>query len=151
MGECENEHSHSQVNSHFRSWSPGGLLNFLDSDCRGQNPSHWRILYIIGKILKLRCLKWARMTHLNISNTSYGQKKGRESNWQFDSRPLKVENCPDFPCVQVACDTPLEKSWQGLQLCFRPHLDQRSAHKVIAPQSCGSSNFGNFGTPIWES
>jgi len=23
---------------------------------------------------------------------SYGQKKGRESNWQFDSRPLKVKN-----------------------------------------------------------
>jgi len=26
---------------------------------------------------------------------SYGQKKGRESNWQFDSRPLKVGNRPD--------------------------------------------------------
>ncbi len=25
---------------------------------------------------------------------SYGQKKGRESNWQFDSRPLKVGNRP---------------------------------------------------------
>jgi len=29
-------------------------------------------------------------------NTSYGQKKGRESNCQFDSRPLKVRNHPDF-------------------------------------------------------
>ncbi len=27
-------------------------------------------------------------------NTSYGQKNGRESNWQFDSRPLKVGNRP---------------------------------------------------------
>jgi hypothetical protein len=36
--------------------------------------------------------KWARMTHLDIWNTSYGQKKGRKSNWQFDSRPLKVGN-----------------------------------------------------------
>jgi hypothetical protein len=26
-GECENENSHSQVSSHFGSWSPGGLLN----------------------------------------------------------------------------------------------------------------------------
>jgi hypothetical protein len=25
------------------------------------------------------------MTHLDICNTSYGKKKGRESNWQFDS------------------------------------------------------------------
>ncbi len=29
-------------------------------------------------------------------NTSYGQKKGRESNWHFDFRPLKVGNCSDF-------------------------------------------------------
>jgi hypothetical protein len=36
------------------------------------------------------------MTHLDIWNTSYGQKKGRESNWQFDSRPQKVRNRPDF-------------------------------------------------------
>jgi hypothetical protein len=27
---------------------------------------------------------------------SCGQKKGRESNWQFDSRPLKIRNRPDF-------------------------------------------------------
>jgi hypothetical protein len=25
--ECENEHSHSKVSSHFRNWSPGGLSN----------------------------------------------------------------------------------------------------------------------------
>jgi hypothetical protein len=31
-----------------------------------------------------------------IWNTSYGQKKGRKSNWQFDSRPLKVGSRPDF-------------------------------------------------------
>jgi hypothetical protein len=36
------------------------------------------------------------MTHLNTSNTSYGQKKGQKSNWQFDSRPLKVMNRPNF-------------------------------------------------------
>jgi hypothetical protein len=47
--------------------------------------------------LKCRCPKWPRMSHLNICSPSYGQKKGHESNWQFDSRPLKVRNrpCPD--------------------------------------------------------
>jgi hypothetical protein len=34
---------------------------------------------------------------------------------------------------------------------LRPHPDQRSEHKVIAPQSCGSSNLGSFKTPLWES
>jgi hypothetical protein len=52
------------------------------------------VLYIIGKLLERRCLKWASLAHLNIWNTSYGQKKGRESNCQFDSRPQKVENRP---------------------------------------------------------
>jgi hypothetical protein len=36
------------------------------------------------------------MTHLDILNTSYGQKKGQESNCQFNSRPLKVKNFSDF-------------------------------------------------------
>jgi hypothetical protein len=77
-------------------WTSSGLLESLESDCRGQNPSHWRAIYIAEKLLKRRCLKWACMTHLDIWNTSYGQKKGRESNWQFDSWPLKVRNWPDF-------------------------------------------------------
>jgi hypothetical protein len=60
-----------------------------------ENPSPWRVLYIIGKLLKRKCPKWVRMTHLDICNTSYGQKKGQESNWQFDSQPQKVRNWPD--------------------------------------------------------
>jgi hypothetical protein len=56
----------------------------------------WRVFYISGKLLKRRCLKCACMTHLDIWNISYGQKKGWESNWQFDSQPLKVENRPNF-------------------------------------------------------
>jgi hypothetical protein len=32
----------------------------------------WRIPYTIGKLLEFRCLKWARMAHLDIWNTSYG-------------------------------------------------------------------------------
>jgi hypothetical protein len=64
-------------------------------DCKGQNTSHWGILYIIGNLWKCRCRKWACLSHLDIYSTSYGQKKGRESNCQFDSRPLKVENQPD--------------------------------------------------------
>jgi len=57
---------------------------------KGQNTFHWDVLYINRKVLKCRCPKWPRMCHLDIYNPSYGQKKGLESNWQFDSRPLKV-------------------------------------------------------------
>jgi len=57
----------------------------LDFDCRGQNTSHWGVFYIIEKLSKCKCQKWARMGHLDICNTCYGKKKGRGSNWQFDS------------------------------------------------------------------
>ncbi len=67
-----------------------------ENDCKSQNPMTWRVPYTIEKLLKLRCLKWVCMTHLDIWNTSYGQKKGWESNWQFDSRPLKVGSQPVF-------------------------------------------------------
>ncbi len=33
---------------------------------QGSNPLHRGVLYINGKILKRRCLKWAHMTHLDI-------------------------------------------------------------------------------------
>jgi len=52
-----------------------------------------------------------------------------------------------FPCVHVECYIPLESSWRGLQLYFKPHLNQRFAHKVMGVQSCKSLNFGNFGSP----
>jgi len=45
-----------------------------------------------------------------------------------------------FPCVQITCKIPLESSQWGLKLCFRPHLNQRSTHKVMALQICGSPN-----------
>jgi len=73
-------------------WTP----EVLEGNCRGQNSMDWKVLYINGKILQCRYLKWACIAHLDLWNTSYGQKKGRESNWQFDSWPLKVRNRPDF-------------------------------------------------------
>jgi hypothetical protein len=65
-----------------------------EDDLRGQISSYLCILGLIGKDLKCRCPKWPRMSHLDICNPSYGQKKGQESNWQFDSRPLNVRNWP---------------------------------------------------------
>jgi hypothetical protein len=95
------EPSHSQMNSHVGSWSPKWIPEFSECNCRGQISLPWNFFYIIGKLLKCRCLKWARITHLDIWNTSYGQKEGRES--QFDSRPLKVGNRPNsLTCRQHA-------------------------------------------------
>jgi hypothetical protein len=57
----------------------------------------------------------------------------------------KSKESPQFPQVQVACNISLESSWQGLQLCFKTHLNQNFADKVMGPQSYESPNFGNFG------
>ncbi len=73
-------------------------------DFRGQISLHSSVLGVIGKVLKCRCPKWPRMSHLDICSTSHGQKKGRESNWQFDSRPLKVGNQP-LPDIRFECVT----------------------------------------------
>jgi hypothetical protein len=50
------------------------------------------------------------MTHLDICNTSYGKKKGRESKWQFDSQPQKVKNRPYFR----ACKWCATHRWKDL-------------------------------------
>ncbi len=34
----------------------------------------------------------------------------------------------------MACDIPLESSWQGLRLCFRLHLNRKSTCKVMDPK-----------------
>jgi hypothetical protein len=35
-------------------------------DCKGQNTLHWGVLSVIGKVLKCRCPKWPRTSHLDI-------------------------------------------------------------------------------------
>jgi hypothetical protein len=90
MGECENWTSTfpSELplwELEFR-WS----LEFSESNFMGQNPLDWIVPYIIGKILKRRCLKWSYMTHLDIWSTNYAQKKGQESYCQ------KVKNRLNF-------------------------------------------------------
>jgi hypothetical protein len=78
MGECDNEHSHSQMNFHYWELESQWSFKTLESDCKGQNPLSYGVIYIIGKILKHRCSKWVCMTHLDICNISYDQKKGRD-------------------------------------------------------------------------
>jgi hypothetical protein len=87
---CEDE-THAPKSGKLES---SGTPENSELEFRGQNTLHWCVLYINGNFLKCRCSKWPRICHLDIYSPSYGQKKGRESNWQFDSRPLKVGNQP---------------------------------------------------------
>jgi hypothetical protein len=88
-------------------------------------------LYINGKLLKCRCLKWARIAHLDIWNTSYGQKKARESNsWgsaSFDSRPLKVGNRPEI----LGCRKRATYRSKGFNETYNFALDGESIWAVL--------------------
>jgi hypothetical protein len=84
------------------------------------------------------------------------KRKGRKSNLQFDSRPLKVKNCPDF----LVCRWRATYRWKAINEVYNfvsNFISIKGLHtklwdpKVGTPQSCGSPNFGNFETPIWES
>ncbi len=88
LAKCEDETHTPKVGDLESSGTPESL----ELDSKGQNTSPWGVLSVIGKVLKCKCPKWPRIGHLDICSSSYGQKKGRESNCQFDSRPLKVRN-----------------------------------------------------------
>jgi hypothetical protein len=127
-----NEPSHSQVNSHVGSWSPERTPESSERDCRGQNSSPWGFLYINGKLLKRRCLKWARIAHSDIWNTCYDQKKGRESNSRefasFDSRPLKVGNRPEI----LGCRRRATYHWKALDESYNFASDRTSIRGLLA-------------------
>ncbi len=103
----------------MRTWESFGTPKTLEFDCKGQNTSHWGVFYIIEKLSKCRCRKWARMGHLDICSTRYGRKKGWGSNCQFDFRPLKVKNWPD-PGV---CNGNAIHLWKALKESYKFALD----------------------------
>jgi len=103
-------------------WIP----EILKSDFRGQNSMACGILYIIRNFLEVRCL--ARIAHLDIWNTSYGQKKGRESNCQFDSRPEKVRNWPDLLGYRQRATY----RWKALDKNYNFALDCTSIRGLLA-------------------
>jgi hypothetical protein len=131
-----------------------GTPECLELNNKAQNTSHWGVLSVIGKVLKSRYRKWPRIGHLDICSPSYGQKKGRESNWQFDSRPLKVGN-------RHLSDLRIESAtwrWKDLDEGYNFGLDlvairsgsrELWALKVLGLQPGQFQD--NFGTPTWES
>jgi hypothetical protein len=143
-GKCEDE-TCTPKSGNLESF---GTFKISKLDCRGQNTSPWGVLYIDGKALKCRCRKWPCMGHSDICSSSYGWKKGWESNWQFDSRPQKVGNRPDPGVCKWSvthCPKALEESYKfALDLVRIQGLSQ----ELWAPKVLGEP--GQFGTPPWE-
>jgi len=62
-------------------------------------------------------------------------QSGVATNWQFDSRPLKVGNQPLPNPPNSECEMSLERSRQGLQLWLRPRGDQTWQSGVMSSKS----------------
>jgi hypothetical protein len=137
-----------------RELESSGTPECSELDSKGQNTSHWGVLGVIGKVLKRKYRKWPRIGHLDICSSSYGQKKGRESNWQFDSWPLKVGNRP-FPDIRFGSAI---RRWKDLNEGYNFGSDlvaiECGSRELWAPKVPGlqPGQFrDNFGTPTWES
>jgi hypothetical protein len=145
-------------------WSPtlgksedlesSGTPECSELDIKAQNTSHWGVLGVIGKVLKRRYRKWPRIGHLNICSPSYGQKKGRESNWQFDSRPLKVRN-RSLPDLRIESAI---RRWKDLYEGYKfgsdlvaIRLRSRELWASKVPGLHPGQFRDNFGTPTRES
>jgi hypothetical protein len=80
--------------------------------------------------------------HLDTSNANYGQKKSRESNWQFDSQPLKVRNRPNF----LVCRWRATYRWKFINKGYNFDLDLISIGvlhtKLWAPKIRGVPTLG---------
>jgi hypothetical protein len=131
-----------------------GTPECLEFDSKTQNTLHWGVLCVIRKVLKRRYWKWPRIGHLEIWSPSYGQKKGRESNWQFDSWPLKVWNRP-LPNLRIESAIP---RWKDLDEGYKFGSDlvaiRLCSRELWAPKVPGlhPGQFRDiFGTPTWES
>jgi hypothetical protein len=83
------------MNSYLKSWNPDGFSNFEKAIARSKLIK-LKIPFYYWKNVEMKISKMSWHDHLDIWNTSYGQKKGRGSNWQFDFRALKVKNWLDF-------------------------------------------------------
>jgi hypothetical protein len=130
-----------------------GTPEGLEFDSKAQNTSHWGVFGVIEKVLKRKYRKWPRIGHLDICSPSYGQKKGQESNWQFDSRPLKVENRP-LPNIRIDSAT---RRWKDLDKGYNFDLDliairlcSRELWAPKVPRLQPGQFRNNFGTPTWE-
>jgi len=117
-------------------------------NCKGKNSLDWKVTYIIEKHLECRYLKWARMTHLDTWNISYGQKKGQESNWQFDSWPLKIRNHLNF----LTCKWRATYCWKVFNKRYNFFLNLISIKglkiKLWAPKFAGVLTLGISRLPL---
>jgi hypothetical protein len=110
-GKCKDEtHTHKSGNL-----ESSGTPKNAKLDCRGQNTSHWCVLYTVGKVLKCRCRKWPCMSHLGHLQHKLWSKEGPI----IKSRSLKVKNWPNPDMYRWSAT----HRWKDLKESYKFALD----------------------------
>jgi len=122
------EPSHSQGNSHFGRWSPGGLLK-LQRPIWGVK-TQWLVAFLISLESSWKLDAWNGLALLIWTSETQvmAQKKGRKSNCQFDSRPKKVGNQPDL----LGFRRRATYHWKALDESYNFALDHTSIRGLLA-------------------
>jgi len=81
-------------------------------------------------------------------NTSYGQKKSQESNWQFDFGSLKVRNCLDFLAWRWCATYHWKALDEGYNFVLDLTLIEGLNTKLWAPKVAGVPTMGILGLPL---
>jgi hypothetical protein len=132
-------------------WSPPGLLQFQSSTAEGNTPRLEVFFILLERSWSVDVengLAWAIWTS---SAQVMVERKGRESNWQFDSRPPKVGNRPD-PSV---CRQSATHRWKALEERYKFALDlvpiRGMSRELWAPKvpgvQTGTISGLHFGSP----
>jgi hypothetical protein len=138
-----NEPSHSQVNSHFGQFFTGKL--------QGSKLIALKIFLYHWKDFGKYMFKMRLHDPFGHLKHKLWPEEGPRVKLAIWFPTTKSRESPWFPCMQGSCHIRLERSQWRIQLCFRPHLNGRSAPKVMGLQNHRSPHFGNFGTPTWQS
>ncbi len=119
MRECENELSHSLVNSHVGSWSPDGLSKLQRAITKVKTPRLEEFIISLESYWSSDVRNGLAWPIWTSTTQVMAKKKGRELNWQFDSRPRKVRNQLD----SLACRWCATCCWKALDEGYNFGLD----------------------------
>jgi hypothetical protein len=139
--------------SHSQKWELGVLRDSQNFKTRLQGSKHLTLRCYLyrWKGLKVYISKMASHEPLGHLKHKLWSKEGSGVKLAVWLPTTKSWESTQPRCVQVECDTPLKSSWGEIQVCFRPHPNQRSELGVISSQSPGSPIWHSFKTPPWES
>jgi len=100
-------------------WNPLGLPNVLNSTVEAKTPQIGMFLVSLESSWSVDVQNGLALVIWTSVAQVMGKRKGRESNWQFDSQPLKVGNRP-LPNV---CRCSAMGRWKALEESYNFGLD----------------------------